>query len=157
MHLVFSSWWVSTLVGHWRFALLLRLRKAASAAQAQVRQLKARAELKSREAEDSFALAQAAEEKAQALEAAGLAQAGPFSPLPYSPVQYSPLPIQNPAISKGWMPSSIEAAQGSLQRNRGTDSGAMLSNPHAAHVLKRPVTPLPESEEEQAQLLQATW
>lgn len=71
-----------------------RLRKAAGAAQAQVRQLKAQAELRARDARDSLALARAAEQKAQALEAAGLAHAGPFSPAPNSPAANSPLPYQ---------------------------------------------------------------
>ncbi len=133
-----------------------------SAAQAHVRQFKARAELKSREAKDSFALAQAAEEKAQTLEAAGLAQAGPFSPLPYSTSPYSPLALQSPALlrglaggsgalAKGWMPSVVQS--------RAHDPGAVPGSSHTGVALQRPSTPSKpvEADEEQAQLMQATW
>lgn len=165
--------------------LLHRLRKAASSAQAQLRQLKARAELKSREAEDSFVLAQAAEEKAQTLEAAGLAQAGPFSPLPYSPSPYSPLLLQSPAmlrglaggpgvvaegseaVGKGWV---RQPSFGALQRDRASETVAVSSSfAGATHSVvgstQRPSSPADlqarsqptAGDEEQAQLLQAAW
>ena len=134
-----------------------------------MRQLKARADLKSREAQDSFALASAAEHKAQALEAAGLAQAGPFSPLPYSPAPYSPQSLQTPAMlrglaggsglgGKGWLGTPDEAT---TQHRRSLDLGAAQGSPYA-----RPSTPgdhmqgkllAVEGDQAQAQLLQATW
>ncbi len=151
-----------------------RLRKAAVSAQTQLRQLKARVEMRSREAKDSFALAQAAEEKAQALEAAGMAQAGPFSPMPYSPSANSPaLLLQSPAllrglaggagaVVKGYTPSQNQDA---LQQNRLSESGAFSSSPAAGAAPRRPSTPADlqaklqsvAKEEEQAQLLQAAW
>ncbi|KAL0022404.1 hypothetical protein WJX77_008671 [Trebouxia sp. C0004] len=151
-----------------------RLRKAALSAQTQLRQLKARAEMKSREAKDSFALAQAAEEKAQALEAAGMAQAGPFSPLPYSPSANSPhLLLQSPAllrglaggagaVVKGFTPSQNQDA---LQQLRLSESGPLSGSPAAGAAPRRPSSPADlqaklqsnAKEEEQAQLLQAAW
>ena len=149
-----------------------RLRKAAASAQDQLRQLKARADLKSREAQDSFALASAAEQKAQALEAAGLAGAGPFSPLPYSPVPFSPQSLQTPAMlrglaggsqpgSNGWLGRPDEAA---LQHRLSLDFGAAQGSPSAGAVRSRPGTPgdkqrkavAREGDQAQAQLLQAT-
>lgn len=148
-----------------------RLRKSASSAQDQVRQLKARADLKNREAQDSFALASAAEHKAQVLEAAGLAQAGPLTPLPYSPVLYNPQSLQTPALlrglaggsglgSKGWLGPPGEAIS---QLKRNLDFAAAPGSPYAARG--RPGTPgdrhgklaRAEGEQAQAQLMQATW
>ncbi|KAL3146056.1 hypothetical protein ABBQ38_015407 [Trebouxia sp. C0009 RCD-2024] len=150
-----------------------RLRKSAASAQDQVRQLKARADLKHREAHDSFALASAAEHKAQTLEAAGLAQAGPLTPLPYSPVLYSPQSLQTPALlrglagasglrSKGWLGPPGEATS---QLRRSLDFGAAPGSPYAGALRGSPGTPgdrhgklaKAEGEQAQAQLMQATW
>ena len=125
-------------------------------------------------------LAQAAEEKAQTLEAAGLAQAAsPFSPLPYSPSPYSPLLLQSPAmlrglaggsgvvaegseaVGKGWVP---QPSFGALQRDRASETGAVSSS-YAGATPQRPSSPAdlqarPQpaaGDEEQAQLLQAAW
>lgn len=155
-------------------ALQYRLRKTASAAQDQVRQLKARADLKNREAQDSFALASAAEHKAQALEAAGLAQAGPFTPLPYTPVHYSPQSLQTPALLRGLAVGSGLGSQGWLRlpgeatsqpHRRSLDFGSAPGSPYAGAARGRPSTPgdrqgklaMAEGEQAQAQLLQATW
>ena len=140
-----------------------------------MRQLKAQAELKSREAKDSFALARATEQKAHALEAAGLAQAGPFSALSYSTTPYSPQALQTPAMlrglaggsgpsGKGWLGSPDRA---SPQHRTSLDFSAVQGEPFARASRSRPATPAPgnkqdrsmavEGEEEQAQLLQATW
>ena len=149
-----------------------RLRKAASSAQDQLRQLKARADLKSREAQDSFALASAAEQKAQALEAAGLARAGPFSPLLHSPAPCSPQSLATPAMLRGLAGGSLPGSRGwlgrpdeaSLQHRLGLDFGAAQGSPNAGAVRSRPGTPgdkqgrpvALEGEQAQAQLLQAT-
>lgn len=130
--------------------------------------------MKSREAKDSFALAQAAEEKAQALEAAGMAQAGPFSPMPHSPSANSPaLLLQNPALLRGLaggagvLVKSFNPLQhqDALQQNRLSESGAFSSSPAAGAAPRRPSSSADlqaklqtaAKEEEQAQLLQAAW
>ena len=123
--------------------------------------------MKSRESKDSFALAQAAEEKAQALEAAGIAQAGPFSPLPYSPSANSPALLKGlaggaGAVVKGYTPWQNQDA---LQQNRLSESGALSGSPAAGAAPRRPSTPGDlqaklasiAKDEEQAQLLQAAW
>ena len=141
-----------------------RLRKAASTAQAQVRQLKARAEVKAREAQDSLTLAQAAEQKAQALEAAGLAHAGPFSPaLPGSSAANSPLPLQGSALLRGLAGGLGPAGQGWTQTPKqdtgpGPAARAAAGSPYTKDPKLRPATPLKpmENAEEQAQLLKAT-
>lgn len=140
-----------------------------------MRQLKAQAELKSRKAKDTFALACAAEQKAQALEAAGLAQAGPFSPLPYSPMPYSPQALQTPATLRGLAGGSGPGGKGWLgmpdgagsQQGASLDFSAVQCEPYRRASWSRPATPAPgnkqdrstavEGEEAQAQLLQATW
>lgn len=150
-----------------------RLRKAASSAQDQLRQLKAQADLKGREAQDSFALARAAEQKAQALEAAGLAQAGAFSPLPHSPAPYSPQSLPTPAMlrglaggsrpgSKGWLGRPDEATS---QQRLSVDFGAARGSPIDGAARSLPGTPgdqqgravALEGAQAQALLLQATW
>lgn len=149
-----------------------RLRKAASSAQDQLRQLKARVDLKSREAQDSLALASAAEQKAKALEAAGLARAGPLSPLLHSPAPCSPQSLPTPAMlralaggsrpgSKGWLGRPDEATS---QHRLSLDFGAAQGSPIAGAVRSCPGTPgdkqgravALEGNQAQAQLLQAT-
>ena len=143
------------------------MRKTAAAAQDQVRQLAARGELKNREAKDCFALARAANQKAKALEGAGLAQA---SPLPFSPLAYTPQALQTPAMLRGlaggsgpgsraWLGSPDQAPSHPRMTR---EFVAVQSTPHGS-----PATPAPadrrnnnaaeESEAGQAQLLQATW
>ena len=87
-----------------------RLRRGATEAQDRARQLQAQAELKFREAQDSLSLAQQAQHRAKALEAAGMAQGGFMC----SPAALSPLPYQSPALLKSFPAISALSASAFL-------------------------------------------